>query len=254
MTAVRRHVGHVMSMPISLVLRGRHADDADGRSAWAEAMATLRDVDAAFSTYRPDSWISRLDRGEVALADCPPEVGEVLALGELARHRSHGAFDIRRPDRDGRRALDPSGVVKGWAVERAAKPLRRLADTDFCLGAGGDMVCHVADRAAPPWRVGVEDPRDPRRVLAVVPVREGAVATSGFAHRGAHVVDARTGRQPQAVASVTVVSDDLTRADLDATSALAQGPDALRWLGDQHGLAGVVVWQDGRAEVFGRPA
>ena len=79
-----RYVGHVMNLPISLAIRGRHAADDQARAAWAQVMATLREVDAVFSTWRPDSPVSRLGRGEITLDDCPPEVAEVLALGELA--------------------------------------------------------------------------------------------------------------------------------------------------------------------------
>ena len=247
--APTRYVEQVMGMPISLALRGRHTDDAEARGAWAEAVAALRDVDRVFSTYRPDSFVSRLARDEIGVEECPPEVAEVLALGELARLQSHGAFDVRR---DG--VLDPSGVVKGWAVERAAKPLRALPGTDFCLSAGGDMVCSVAGPDSPDWRIGIEDPHDPARVLAVFPVRDGAVATSGLAHRGGHVVDARTGAVPagpDAAASVTVVHDDLVWADIDATAALALGPDAARWLGTRPRRTGLVVWADGRTELIG---
>ena len=152
-----------------------------------------------FSTYRADSAISRLGRGELTLADCPPEVAEVLALGEAAERDSGGAFAVRRGG-----VLDPTGVVKGWAAERAAAHLAALPGTDFCLSAGGDIICHIADPAGPPWRIGIEDPHDPTRLVAVVPVHTGAVATSGPAHRGAHILDARTGRPPTGVASVTV--------------------------------------------------
>jgi thiamine biosynthesis lipoprotein len=246
---VKRYVDHVMGMPISLALRGRHEDDAAAEAAWAEAMAALRDVDRVFSTYRPDSHVSRLDRGEISLVACPPEVLEVLALGERWRLESAEAFDVRRRGADGELHLDPSGVVKGWAVERAARPLHHLAETDFCLSAGGDMVCFAGPEAAP-WRVGIEDPDDPSRVLAVVPVRQGAVATSGLAHRGAHITDARTGRVPTEVASVTVVADDLVRADLDATAAFALDAEAATWLAER-GSTGLVVWRDGRREVVG---
>jgi len=239
-----RYVDHVMGMPISLALRGRHTTDPAAQGAWAEAMAALRDVDRVFSTYRPDSFVSRLARGEVRVEDGPPEVAEVLALGELARLQSHGAFDVRRGG-----VLDPSGVVKGWAVERAARPLTALPDTDVCLSAGGDLVCRVAGPGSPDWRIGIEDPHDPSRVVAVVPVRTGAVATSGRAHRGDHVVDARTGAAPDGIASVTVVHDDLTWADLDATSAYAMGRDAARWLRTRARRSGLVVWADGRAEL-----
>lgn len=248
---VSRYVEQVMGMPVSLALRGDHVDDDLALSAWAEAMATLRDVDRVFSTYRPDSPVSRLGRGEVALADCPPEVAQVLAIGERARIESDGAFDVRRPGTDGRTVLDPSGVVKGWAAERAARPLRHLPGTDMSLSVGGDVVCDVAGERSPEWRIGVEDPRDPARVLAVVPVRSGGVATSGAGHRGDHVVDPRSGAVPRQVLSVTVVHRDLMWADIDATAAFAMDGEAVTWLRTRPGRTGLVVWADGRRELVG---
>jgi thiamine biosynthesis lipoprotein len=233
-----------MGMPISLALRGRHRDDRAARAAWAEVMTVLRDVDRVFSTYRADSAVTRLRRGEIGVEDCPPEVAEVLALGEAAERQSAGAFSVWRPGPEGR-VLDPSGVVKGWAVERAAASLRVLPETDFCLSAGGDLTCRTLDPDAAPWRIGVEDPADPRRILAVLPVCTGAVATSGTAHRGHHLVDARTGRPPSGVASVTVVAGSLTWADIDATAADAHGRAAARWLETRPGRSGLVVWEDG---------
>ena len=266
--APRRSVEHVMGMPISLALRGRHADDAPARGAGAAAragrggggpgrppppppaagppgpaaLAVLREADRVFSTYRADSVISRLGRGEITLADCAPAdavlVREVLALGEAAERDSGGAFAIRR---DG--VLDPSGVVKGWAAERAAAHLAALPDTDFCLSAGGDVTCRTLDPVGPPWRIGIEDPHDPSRLVAVVPVHTGAVATSGGAHRGAHIVDARTGRVPHGVASVTVIGGSLTAVDIDATAAYALGTDAVAWLNGR-GATALVVHAD----------
>jgi FAD:protein FMN transferase len=213
-------------------------------------MAELREVDAVFSTYRLDSVVSRLGRGEIALEACPPEVAEVLALGELAGRQSRGAFRARRAGPAGEAVLDPTGVVKGWAVERAADHLRALEATDFCLSVGGDLVCRTLDPEAPPWRIGIEHPLDPSRLIAVVPVSTGAVATSGTAHRGQHLVDARTGHPPTSVASVTVVASSLTWADIDATAAYAHGPDAAQWLRTRPGRTGVVVWADGSATII----
>lgn len=242
---VRRHVAQIMGMPVSLALRGAHASSPAAMVAWERVVAELTEVDRVFSTYRADSWVSRLDRGEVGLPDCPPQVREVLALGQEAQEQTGGAFSVWRPDAQGRRRLDPSGVVKGWAVERAARLLAGVEDTDFCLSAGGDLVCHVAAPGREAWRIGIEDPRDPSRVLAVVPVRDGAVATSGAAHRGAHVVDARTGLDAFGVASVTVIGPSLTWADIDATAAYARGVEAAEWLRTRDGRTGFVVWPDG---------
>lgn len=242
-TGVYRRVAHVMGMPISLALRGRHAADDLGEEAWHEALGVLERADRIFSTYRDDSVVSRLDRGELAMESCPDEVFQVMALAERARVESDGAFDVRRPDAAGVERLDPSGVVKGWAADRAAEPLRHLAETDFCLSAGGDIVCHTVT-GAPPWRVGVEDPHAPNRIVAVVPVANGAVATSGLVHRGAHVVDARTGYVPTALASVTVVGPDLVWSDIDATAALALGAEAETWL-RRRGRTALLVWADG---------
>jgi len=238
-------VEQIMGFPLSLAVRGRHADDAAGREAWAQVLALLREVDKVFSTYRPDSWICQLDRGEVDLVDCPREVAEVIGLGERARVESGGAFAVHRPRADGTLGLDPSGVVKGWALERAAAALQALEDTDFCLSGGGDLLCRTTGADAVPWRIGIEDPRDTGRLLATVPLHTAAMATSGTAHRGQHIVDARTGQPPTTIAQVSVIGPSLTWADIDATAAYALGPDAATWLKTRTGRTGFVVWQDG---------
>lgn len=248
-TAQWRDVAQVMGLPISVALRGRHVGDDEALAAWARVQADLHAVDAMFSRYRDDSWISRFNAGYAPMADAPGEVREVLALAEAARVASDGAFDVWRPGADGRTLLDADGVVKGWAVQRAARHLIALEDTDVCLGGGGDLVCWTADAEGEPWQIGIEDPRDPGSLVGRVPIRRGAVATSSAAHRGAHIVDARTGNPPQEVASVTVLAADLVAADVDATAAFAQGAGALTWLRSRPGRGGLVVWEDGRTDV-----
>lgn len=248
---VVRRVEDVMGMPISLALDGRYAGTARGEQAWAEVLASLRDADAVFSTYGTDSAVSRLARGDISLAQCPPEVADVLALAEVARRESSGAFDVRRPGAGGGTVLDPSGIVKGWAVDRAAQALVGLEETDFCLSAGGDLVCSTSRPESPAWRVGIEDPADPARIIAVIPVRDGAVATSGLVHRGAHIADPRTGATPQVFASVTVTAPTLTEADVDATAAFVLGHAAPVWLAGRPRRAALLVRVDGSREAIG---
>ncbi|MEU5695887.1 FAD:protein FMN transferase [Actinosynnema sp. NPDC020468] len=246
--AAARYAGEAMGTSITLDLRGRHADDDRAHAAWAAVTAVLRHVDRVFGARR-NSFVSRLGRGEIGLADCPPEVVEVLRLGERAERESGGAFAATRPGPDGTAVFDPGGVVGGWAAERAASHLRALPATDFRLSVGGGLVCRTLHPGSEPWRVGVAHPHQPKRVVAVVPVFTGAVATS--VARPGGVVDARTGRPPADVASVTVVADSLTWAAIDATAAHAQGAAAVDWLGARTGRTGLVVWRDGTTTVVG---
>jgi thiamine biosynthesis lipoprotein len=150
----------------------------------------LRDIDARFSTYRPDSEISRLGWGQLSAADCSPDVSEVLARCEEVRTLSRGYFDIRAHRADGR--LDPSGFVKGWAVENAARILDAAGARNYCLNAGGDVITRGEPEPGAPWRIGIRHPELPDRLATVVEARDLAVATSGGYERGDHIADRLT--------------------------------------------------------------
>ena len=138
--------------------------DAGGwDDAVAEVVRWLHRVDAVFSTYRPDSDLSRLQRGEARIADLDPLVAPVLDLCERYEAETDGAFATRPGGR-----VDPTGLVKGWAVERASDLLRRAGSTSHSVNGGGDI--QLAGSAGPerPWRVGISDPADRRQILTVV--------------------------------------------------------------------------------------
>jgi thiamine biosynthesis lipoprotein len=211
---------------------------------WDEAMSDvvhwLHHVDGVFSTYRPDSDISRLQRGELAPVDADPDVAVVLDLCARYQAVTGGWFT---PHLNGR--IDPTGIVKGWAIERASDLLRECGSAHHVVSGGGDM--QLAGEAAPgcPWRVGISNPRDGQSVLEVISVRDAAVATSGSAERGAHIVDPFTGRAVDALSSVTVVSSRLTLADAYATAAYAMGEAAAQWLETTDVDAALVVGSQG---------
>jgi thiamine biosynthesis lipoprotein len=200
------------------------------RAALEEAISGLHRVNAVFSTYREDSQVSRLARGELTLAECDPEVAEVLDLGAEAERVSDGWFSLRYEGR-----LDPTGIVKGWAAEHAARRLRAAGVTGVSVNGGGDVQMFGTPEPHRPWRVGIADPLRPGGLAAVVSAAgadELAVATSGTAERGAHIVDPRTGRSAVTdLVAVTVVAPTLTWADCWATAAFAMGSrEGLRWL------------------------
>jgi FAD:protein FMN transferase len=241
----RAWVEQVMGMPISVHARGPRAADPRTAQAVERLFADLRDADATFSTYRPDSVVSRLQRGELSLEECDGSVREVERLCRTARERTAGVFDAWAADAARPGVFDPTGLVKGWAVSRAARGLDRLTDVAIAVGAGGDVLVSSGGTGRR-WTVGIEDPRDRRRVLARVPVLDGAVATSGTAARGAHIVDPRTGRPAHGVLSATVVGPSLLWADVFATAAVALGADAVGWVDRLPGTSGMLVLTHGR--------
>ncbi|QLQ37052.1 FAD:protein FMN transferase [Micromonospora robiginosa] len=245
----RAWVEQVMGLPVSVHLRGPGVRTPAVEERVARVFADLRAADDVFSTWRPESVLGRLrgaPPGPAATAD--PLVREVAALCETARARTGGWFDARRlplPLPLGGTGYDPSGLVKGWAVERAARHLTDLAAHDLCLNAGGDVLLRTAP-GRPSWRIGVEDPDRPERMLDVVARAGGAVATSGTARRGTHITDPRAGRPAAALRSVTVVGPDLLWADVYATAAVAGGADAPDWLASLDGYAALLVDAAGR--------
>ncbi|MGN6610486.1 MAG: FAD:protein FMN transferase [Angustibacter sp.] len=242
----RAVVEQVMGLPVSLHLDGPEAESPATQRAVADAFAVLHEADGRFTTYRDDSEVMRLRDGRLDLADASPDVHEVLRLCDLARERTGGLFDAYLPDAEGRRVLDPSGLVKGWAAARAARVLDAVPGLAYSLNAGGDVV--VGGQAPRGWRIGIEDPRDRSRILFVVERSVGAVATSGTAARGAHLVDPRDGGRPASLLAVTVVGESLMWADVLATAAFVRGPDAVEWVSRQVGYAALAVHADGVVE------
>ena len=212
-------------MGTGVTIEVRHSPAEVARTAIQQAVAWLQWVDATFSPYRPDSQISRLDRGVIDLGDCHPEVGVVLALCERLRAATGGYFDARAGGR-----LDPSGLVKGWSVERASDLLVAGGCPDHVINAGGDV--RVRGRAGPgtDWHVGVTHPMRLDAYCAALHLDDGAVATSGTYERGFHVIDPHRGRPAVDLAAVTVIGPELTMTDAYATAALAMGADAPEWL------------------------
>ena len=202
--------------------RGEAPPDA----AVETAMAWLHDADARFSTYREDSEIRRLDRGELLVADASADVREVLERCVALREETGGFFDVRATGR-----LDPSALVKGWAAQRAAD---MLGATDFCLNAGGDVIARGSG-----WRVGIQHPLERDAIAARVSASDLAVATSGTYERGPHI--ASDGE----VLSVTVTGPDLGTADAYSTAAFAMGAAGPEWTLRLHGYEAMTILTGG---------
>jgi thiamine biosynthesis lipoprotein len=241
MESRRSWVEQIMGLPISVLARGEGAESARADVVVGEVFAELVEVDRVFSAYKPDSAVSRLARGEVGWDDVDPIVREVRERCVEARDLTSGFFDADLPGG----GWDPSGLVKGWAVERAGDRLREVPELDWCLNAGGDVL--VLCPSNRPFTVGIQDPRDPGRVIAGLDRADGAVATSGTAARGAHLYDPRSG---SAVStrwlSVSVTGPSLEYADVLATAAFVAGEEWPAVLAAHPGYEGLGILADGK--------
>ncbi|TDC18389.1 FAD:protein FMN transferase [Actinomadura bangladeshensis] len=210
--------------------------------ALARAVAWLHHVDRVFSPYRPDSQITCLAQGRLTVGECDPDVADVLRRCDELEHLTGGAFTCRPGGR-----LDPSGLVKGWAVERASTILHDAGARDHCVNGGGDVQARGEAHPGHPWHIGVTDPRHRDRLITAVAGHDLAVATSGSTERGAHIIDPRTGRPATGLASITLVGRHLTDVDALATAAFAMGGSARAWTDAHPGIEALAVASDGSA-------
>jgi thiamine biosynthesis lipoprotein len=228
-----------MGMPIVLDLRDELDADAV-ESMWN----VLRQADAIFSTYKVDSEISRLNRGELDLEDAHPDVREVLALCDQLRVITGGYFDAGAVTKGG---VDPSGLVKGWSVDRAGEVLDAAGALNYSLNAGGDIRLRGRPLPAQPrWRIGIQHPEHRDKLAALVEGNDLAIATSGDYARGEHVLDPHTGRPPVGVLSVTIVGPELVTADAYATAAFAMGLAGPEWTASLGLYEAMTILADGR--------
>ena len=216
-------------------------DDGVDAGAIAAAVRWFHDVDARFSTYRAESEISRLGRGELAVDGCSEDVHEVLRRCEEMRVRSHGCFDIHYGER-----VDPSALVKGWSVDHAAAMLEAAGARNFFINAGGDVIARGVPESGRRWRLGVRHPVHADQVAAVLSICDVAVATSGLYERGDHIIDPRTRLAPRGVVSVTVAGPSLADADAFATAAFVMGEPGAAWVAAIDGYEVLTITADHR--------
>lgn len=257
--AVRR-VERVMGTVASVEVAGDVAVDA-GVDAAAHAVvdrvfAWLRHVDATFSVHRPTSLVNRFARGEVAL-DHPAlgadgdDLAVVLDRCAALLAETGGVFDAWSVQSPEGLMFDPSGYVKGWAIERAASIVRRAGVEHFCIEVGGDLAFGGRDADGRPWRVALRDPDGSEAFAAILDIAPPGggllgLATSGSYARGAHIVDPRTGDPSTEIGSATVLGPSIADADAYATALYVMGVEGLAWLAQRPGWEGCVITRDRR--------
>lgn len=234
------HVEYVMGTVVLFDIRADTAPPEAVAAALEAACAVLHEVDGMFSTWKPDSELSQLRRGELRASEASPEVNEVIDRCVEALRLSGGWFDPWSL----KGGFDPTGLVKGWAADRALAELRVTGIDAAMINAGGDIATFGTPTAGHLWRIGVRDPLD-ANMLRVVAEVDGAIATSGAYERGDHVRDPHTGDAASELTSATVTGPELALADALTTGLFAAGARGLQYIDALDGYEAFIIDADG---------
>lgn len=228
-----------MGMPVIVELVGISDEEM-----FEKIFSHFDHVDRMFSPYKEDSDISRINRGELPKESWSENVKTIFALSEKTKQETNGYFDIVRPDG----AIDPSGMVKGWAIHEAANMARRAGLRNFCIDAGGDMEVSGMNATGIPWRIGIQHPWDNQHIVKVVRLSDCGIATSGTSVKGNHIYNPHAPTVPiEGIASMTVIAGDALEADRFATAAFAMGRAGIEFIEDLKGCEGYMIDSDGIA-------
>ena len=228
-----RHFEDVWGTVVGIEVRDqavRGVSEADIRKAMSDVVAWLHRVDRIFSTYRDDSMVNAY-RGSADAQAVAASVDDsdaavfrsVLQLCQQARERSGGVFDPWAVPG----GFDPSGLVKGWAVQEGARILQHHGLQFFAIDGSGDIVCCGGEDVGVPWHIGIQHPDQRDAVMKTVRIHSGATATSGTYVLGKHIVNPLDGDQTLEARAATVVGPDAVWCEVWATVGVVTGVQAL---------------------------
>jgi FAD:protein FMN transferase len=255
----------IMGMPVTVEIADAAADEND----IAAVFDYFRYIDEKFSTYKPDSEMMRINRGEIAERDWSDDMAIIFGLAEDTKQRTNGFFDIRRPNpiaANGEQGttvmIDPSGIVKGWAIFQAAKLLESRGHKNFYIDAGGDIQTsggNIGDSKNienKPWSIGIKNPLKKHEIVKTVYAARNdsagniaglGVATSGTYIRGEHIYNPKNGSAVNEILSLTVIGPNIYEADRFATAAFAMGMPGIHFIEQTPGLEGYMIDKHGIA-------
>ena len=212
-----------MGMPVELEIIDSSATQADYDAVFDYLIA----VDKRFSTYKEDSEVSKINRRELPEDEYSTEMKEVIKLSKETSDLTNGYFSITTPEG----SFDPSGLVKGWAIQKAASMLSSKGFANFYLEIAGDIQTGGVNSQGKEWSIGVRNPFAREEVVKVMYPHGRGVATSGTYVRGKHLYNPHDpDHNPDDFVSLTVIGPNVYEADRYATAAFVMGKEGMQFL------------------------
>lgn len=196
----------------------------------------FKSIDDKFSPYKPNSELSKVNAG-LTRKNWSDEFENVIELCEKTQQQTNGYFDIKH---DGK--LDPSGLVKGWAIQQASEQLTDQGFNNYYIEAGGDIQVKGSFKVGSPWKIGIRNPFNINEIVKVVAVDGHGVATSGTYIRGEHIYNPKQKyREVSSIKSLTVIGPNIYEADRFATAAYAMGQSGIAFIEALPGFEGYQI-------------
>lgn len=206
MAKTLRQTELIMGMPVTI-------EAAASAAVLAAVFDLFRQIDQRYGPYLASSQVRQLQQHpELSPA---PELAAILADCKRYQKLTGGYFSANFAGR-----VDPTGYVKGWAIDQAAQLFKSHGVEHFMINAGGDI---LATSQTSDWRLGIQHPLQRNEIIANLNGRHLAVATSGNYERGRHIINPLTGRPADSLLSVSVIGPDIIKADVLATALFAMG-------------------------------
>lgn len=229
----------LMGMHVTVEIADPTAKEEDLKSVFEY----FQYVDNAFSTYKKTSEISLINSKKLSPSEYSQDMKKILKLSEKTKKETNGFFNILHQGK-----LDPSGIVKGWAIWEASKLLKKRGIHNFFIDAGGDIQVQGQFSPNKPWSIGIRNPFNKEQIVKVVILKNKGIATSGTAERGQHVYNPHKAKQSlNEIVSISVIGPNIYEADRFATAAFAMERKGIEFIERLKGFEGYMIDKNGIA-------
>lgn len=223
-------------MPVNIEIIDSNATE----EVFEEVFNYLISIDERFSIYKKTSEITLFNEGKILEKDFSNDMKEIFRLSLQTKNDTDGFFDIIYSGK-----IDPSGLVKGWAIYKAAEILRKKGIKNFYVEIAGDIEIAGFNSEGKKWAIGIRNPFNKKENVKIVYLSDKGIATSGTYERGEHIYNPKEKKVANEVLSLTVIGPNVYEADRFATACFAMGRKGIEFVERLSDFEGYMIDHEG---------